>query len=175
MKPEFKFLLSPDMPRTIQEAVKLIGVVETPGPKNNSVIIDWQKEIGDLANAWYTQDSIPWCGLFVAVVVLRTGRAPVTNYLRARDWAEWGEPSKTASVGDILVFARKGGGHVGFYVGENETSYYVLGGNQSDAVNITKISKHRLVAIRQPNYRIRPSTAIAMKINSNIAESTTEA
>jgi uncharacterized protein (TIGR02594 family) len=163
------------MPRAIQEAVKLIGVVEAPGPKNNSVITDWQKEIGDRANAWYTQDSIPWCGLFVAVVVLRTGRAPVQNYLRARDWADWGEASHRPCVGDILIFARQGGGHVGFYVGENATSYYVLGGNQSDAVNITKISKHRLVCVRQPIYKTRPTTAVPMIINSNIAESKTEA
>lgn len=174
MKPEFQFLLQPTMPKLIQEAVKLLGVVEVPGPKNNSVITDWAKEIGDRANAWYTQDSIPWCGLFVAICVHRTGRLPVSNYLRARDWAEFGEPSNSPSVGDILVFARQGGGHVGFYVGHNATSYYVLGGNQSDAVTITKISKHRLLAARRPVYNIRPATAVPMYITSNIQESKSE-
>ena len=50
----------------------------------------------------------------------------------------------------MLVFERDGGGHVGFYVGEDGTHYHVLGGNQDDAVSIAKIAKSRLVASRWP-------------------------
>jgi uncharacterized protein (TIGR02594 family) len=175
MTKEFAFLLKKDMPRMLQIATDLIGTLETPGTASNPTIIAWQREIGDRRNAWYDKDSIPWCGLFVAVVVFRSGRAPVENYLRARDWADWGIESEAASLGDILVFSRKGGGHVGFYAGENDTHYYVLGGNQSDAVNIAKISKARCIAVRSPIYKVRPHTATPVAINHQMNESTNEA
>jgi len=50
---------------------------------------------------------------------------------------------------------RSGGGHVGFYVGEDDRTvsgkpcYHVLGGNQSDAVTIARIDKDRMRACRQ--------------------------
>ena len=49
-----------------------------------------------------------------------------------------------------MTFKRPGGGHVGFYVGEDSTAYHVLSGNQFDKVGITRIDKSRLVAIRWP-------------------------
>lgn len=42
-------------------------------------------------------------------------------------------------------------GHVGFAVGQDKDYYHVLGGNQSDQVNITKIAKSRCVGIRWPS------------------------
>jgi hypothetical protein len=49
--------------------------------------------------------------------------------------------------------------HVGFYWGKDAHAYHVLGCNQSDAVTVTRISKHRLLDARWPlNYahKIRP-------------------
>ena len=48
------------------------------------------------------------------------------------------------------MFSRAGGGHVGFYVGEDRFYYRVLGGNQQNAVNVMRIAKSRCVAIRWP-------------------------
>jgi len=42
-------------------------------------------------------------------------------------------------------------GHVGFYAGEDERAYHVLGGNQSDSVSITRIPKDRLLEARWPS------------------------
>jgi len=53
--------------------------------------------------------------------------------------------------GCILTFTRAGGGHVGFYVGEDDTHLHVLGGNQGDAVSITRIARNRLSEMRWPN------------------------
>jgi len=64
-------------------------------------------------------------------------------------WANWGQKSNIAP-GAVLVFKRQGGGHVGFYVGEDSSAYHVLGGNQSDSVSIARIAKDRLVAVRWP-------------------------
>jgi hypothetical protein len=46
----------------------------------------------------------------------------------------------------VLIFERGSGGHVGFAVGQDEKHFYVLGGNQSDAVTIARIAKSRLLA-----------------------------
>jgi len=54
------------------------------------------------------------------------------------------------TYGAVLVFERGTGGHVGFAVGQDASSLYVLGGNQSNAVNITPISKARALGYRWP-------------------------
>lgn len=142
-------------PRMVREALALYGVTETPGVKNNPVIVNWAKETNIQGDNWYSSDSIPWCGLFMAVVAQRANWQPVSSALSALAWAEFGNKSPQPSLGDVLVFKRKGGGHVGLYVGETVDSFYVLGGNQSDKVNITRIAKARLFACRRPPYKIQ--------------------
>lgn len=144
------------LPKDIQEGIKLLGTLETPGPGNNPTILSWAKELG--LNKTYSDDSIPWCGLFAAVVVKRAGKEPVEDPLWARNWAKFGDPAGTASLGDILVFVRDGGGHVGFYIAEDPTAYHVLAGNQHDSVNITRIAKTRCVAVRRPHYNVKPAS-----------------
>ena len=50
----------------------------------------------------------------------------------------------------VLVFERGSGGHVGFAIGQDDTHFFVLGGNQSDAVTIARIAKSRLLGARWP-------------------------
>lgn len=145
-------------PRMVREALALYGVMEHPGKWNNAVILNWAKETNIQGDNWYNADSIPWCGLFMAVVAQRAKWQPPNEALRALAWAEFGTTSPQPSLGDVLVFKRKGGGHVGLYVGETVDSFYVLGGNQSDKVNITRISKTRLFACRRPPYKIQPES-----------------
>ena len=61
----------------------------------------------------------------------------------------FGQEEKSAS-GAVLVFSRGSGGHVGFAMGHDDTHFYVLGGNQSDAVTIARIAKSRLLGARWP-------------------------
>lgn len=145
------------LPKLVTEGLDLLGITEKPGSANNKLILSWAKECG--IDKVYGSDSIPWCGLFAAVVVKRTGRDIVKSPLWARSWAVWGEPSSNASLGDILVFTRGNGGHVGFYIAEDPVCYHVLGGNQSDAVTITRIRKDRCIAVRMPKYNNRPASA----------------
>jgi len=49
-------------------------------------------------------------------------------------------------LGDVLIFTRGIGGHVGIYVREDDKCYHVLGGNQSDSVYITSKGKERCIA-----------------------------
>jgi hypothetical protein len=50
-----------------------------------------------------------------------------------------------------MVFKRAGGGHVGFYVGEDKDAYHILGGNQSDMVSVARVAKDRHVDARWPS------------------------
>lgn len=162
------------LPRTITEGLKILGTIETPGAANNAVIMGWAKELG--LQKVYSADSIPWCGLATAIVVKRAGKDPVKDPLWARNWAKWGVGVTQAGLGDVLVFSRAGGaGHVGFYVAEDATAYHVLGGNQSDAVTITRIGKDRLLAARRPAYTNKPESVKPYKVAAKGSLSTNEA
>ena len=153
----YRYLLEESAPKILLSALKFYGVTEIPGPESNDIIMSWAKELG--LERVYTNDDIAWCGLFVAKVVHDAGYDPVSGPLWALNWKKFEGPSKEAGLGDILVFVRKlanGGtaGHVGIYVGEDEEAYHVLGGNQSNQVNITRVAKSRLVGIRRPKWKI---------------------
>ena len=66
------------------------------------------------------------------------------------------EPLGVAEQAVDHPLGAKGGGHVGLYIADDESCYHVLGGNQSNQVNIIRIAKDRLVAIRRPIYNIQP-------------------
>lgn len=154
----YAFLLTvAGRPRTITEALALYGVKETPGPADTPAILEWADEVGVARD--YRHDETPWCGLFAAVVVKRAGWEPVASPLWALGWANFGAVSDAPSLGDVMVFRRdlpggKIGGHVGFYVGEDERHYHVLGGNQGDAVSIVPIDRRKFYTARRPVWRI---------------------
>lgn len=162
-----------ELPRIIKIALQQLGTKEIAGKGSNATIISWAKEL-NIQNT-YNDDAIPWCGLFVALVVQRSGRDPINKPLWARSWVQWGEFQLAASLGDVLVFAREGGGHVGFYVAEDKDCYHVLGGNQSDAVTITRIKKARCIAIRRPKYNSKPASAQPYYVQASGKVSTNEA
>ena len=129
----------------------LMGTDEVSGRRDNPTIIKWAKDFGGWVKSYYTKDSIPWCGLFTAHC-FNDNSIPVTfkNPLGARNWAKFGYHI-TPQYGAVMVFSRRGGGHVGFYVSEDEYYYHILGGNQSDTVNVTKVSKKRFLDARWPH------------------------
>lgn len=134
-------------------ATSLIGTREIVGPKHNPTILAWAKRLGSkILGINVVDDETAWCGLFVAHCIAEAGIAPAPIAVRASSWATWGSNLRADRLapGAILVFQRAGGGHVAFYVGEDATTYHVLGGNQSNAVSITRIEKSRCVARRWP-------------------------
>jgi uncharacterized protein (TIGR02594 family) len=97
---------------------------------------------------------VPWCADFTQTVITNAlplepfeGRMEKNPYL-AYNWLDFGRTLATPSVGALMVFWRGNKssiyGHIGFYVGEDTQSYYILGGNQKNKVSITRISKGRL-------------------------------
>jgi uncharacterized protein (TIGR02594 family) len=139
-------------PRILLAGLATYGVQEIPGANSNPIILSWAQEVG--INKVYKNDDTAWCGLWMAVVTQRAGYKPVEAPLWARNWAKFGQPADRASLGDILVFTRLGGGHVAVYVGENKTHYYMLGGNQNNQVNISLRAKDTLIAVRRPIWAI---------------------
>lgn len=160
---KYQWLQLEEAPRHLLKAVELFGTTEVVGPKHNPVIMEWARETG---LKQYTNDEIPWCGLYMAVVMKRANRDVVKDPLWARNWAKFGVEAKVPMLADVLVFSRETGGHVGLYVGEDKTSYHVLGGNQGNAVSIVRIAKNRLIASRRPPYQSQPLNVRKIKLDS---------
>ena len=135
-------------PKWLKLAETYTGLTEIRGPKHNLKILGWLDKLG----AWWRDDETPWCGVFVAHCMQDVGLPYPTFYMRAKAWADYGSLLRRDRLapGAILVFDRAGGGHVGFYVGEDAGHYFVLGGNQGNAVSVMKLGKSRLLASRWP-------------------------
>ena len=139
-------------PKVIAEAMRYLGLNEMKGPLHNATIMSWAKDVG--VQKVYTSDEVAWCGLFVAKVIQKAGFEVVKDPLWALNWKNFGTIQKVAMLGDVLIFKRDGGGHVAFYIAEDQNYYHVLGGNQSDSVSITRIAKGRCVGIRRCPWKI---------------------
>ena len=99
-----------------------------------------------------------WCAAFVNAMLHKNdipGSESVSDYpLMARSFLFWGEKVKEPEVGDIVVFERGDEGwqgHVSFYIGTSQDGkyYYVLGGNQSDQVNVEAYPVRKVLSIRR--------------------------
>ena len=172
------------LPRTIQCALALHGTQEVVGRGSNATIIGWRDELNAAAPAGkplvsgFSDDDIAWCGLFAAIVTYRRAgdiAEVVKSPLWARNWAKYGVRAAKPGLGDVLVFARGNGGHVGFYIAEDRATYHVLGGNQSNKVCITRIPKDRFLAARRPVYKNVPPSVKPYEVLTGGALSTNEA
>lgn len=185
---QYRWLEAEPGPRMIIEALKQYGTLEAPGEADNPKIICWQDELetaglGRVYAGVYRHDAIPWCGLFMAIAAHRANferrpeRNPPKLYLAALEWASFGVsvPKGAAALGDVLVFKRKGGGHIGLYVGYDASAFHVLGDNQSDRVSITRLSRNRLVAVRRPAYRAQPANVRQIPLAASRSLSVNEA
>lgn len=150
----YAWLANEPGPKILLEALKLFGVHETPGAVNNPVIMGWAKEVG-LEKVYLDDSNTPWCGLFAAVCVKRAGKEVVKDPLWAANWLKFGQACDP-ELGAICVFSRDGGNHVAIMIGEDDTHYHVLGGNQKDSVRIMRLAKDRLRGCRA-SYQTKPA------------------
>lgn len=149
-------------PPWITTARGFIGTQEVPGSGDNPLILTWP---GIIAAAFpnkaglnsycalYTNDDIAWCGLFTGVCFSINGIMPVfgsgdlQRFLWAQAWKGFGVRLDAPRLGCVAVLAR----HVGFYVGEEGSNYLILGGNQSNGVNIKRFAKDAIEEFRWPD------------------------
>ena len=134
-----------------QQARRLMGLREVEGAGSNPVIMRMAESL-DVA---FSDDDSPWCGLFTGYCI-QTALAdePVpSDLLRAQAWKRFGMPIDP-TPGAVMVFWREtresGLGHVGFYAGEDDSHYRILGGNQSNSVTLKWYSNDRFLAARWP-------------------------
>lgn len=135
------------------EGLKRIGTLEWKGSGHNPLIVSmWSygfKATGQ--KVWIKDDETPWCGAFAACCIAEGSDAQKIpkDFYRAKAWAEAGTPLTKPAYGCVVVFNRSGGGHVGFVVGKDKKgNLMVLGGNQSDGVNIKPFATDRVIAYR---------------------------
>ena len=159
-----------------QEALRLVGTREIEGPASNRTILEMAEGL-DLA---YEDDDIPWCGLFAGHCVGMSLPEEVLPgaVLRARAWERFGVEA-APQLGAVMVFWRRtrdcGLGHVGFYFAEDEGGYHILGGNQSNMVNVVRLRKDRLVTARWPATALAPEGTVVTAPAGGGAFSTDEA
>jgi uncharacterized protein (TIGR02594 family) len=83
-----------------------------------------------------------------------------TNNAVALSWKSYGTKLARPAYGCIAVFSWGGGkGHVGFVVGKQGSSLLILGGNQSNAVNVTAFATDQIVAYVVPSGYTVPASA----------------
>ncbi len=164
----YDYLKKVTAPQILVKALELIGTKEIIGHIHSDIIMNWAKDLG--IEKIYTADEIAWCGLFMAIVCKRANvdsGITAKEALWALNWNKFGTKQTTAMLGDILTFRRKTGGHVGIYVGEDKDCYHVLGGNQANMVNITRIEKSRLSQIRRTSWKkAQPANVRVIKVSS---------
>jgi len=92
-------------------------------------------------------DETAWCSSFVNYCVEKTGLRG-TDSKAARSWHDqhWGrDVTSVPGEGDIVVFSRHGptdeGGHVGFFIADEDDQIRVLGGNQGNRISIRLFPK----------------------------------
>jgi len=151
LEPQERFGIPISMP-WMETAFELIGTQEKVGYGSNEAILGWAEDLEILS---YNDDDIPWCGLFVAHCIgsQLPEEAMPTNPLSARKWSGFGY-EVSPRLGAVMVFWRGSPdgwkGHVGFYWAQDDEAYHILGGNQSNSVSVTRISKSRLIEARWP-------------------------
>jgi uncharacterized protein (TIGR02594 family) len=140
-----------------------IGTTEGPGPEDNPAIMEMYASVG---HDWVEHDSVAWCAAFVGHCLEKAGLRS-TRRLNARSYLDWGIPVDLADAqtGDIVVFSRGSKawqGHVGFFVKTTGAMIEVLGGNQSDAVNIQRYAKSRLLGVRRAG-NVAPAVTLSVR------------
>lgn len=138
----------------IMIALKYYGIKEVAGPNSHPDIIAWIKGMFPLAA---NDGDTPWCSIFMNFLMKQAG-LPFTGSGMAKSWLKWGKPVKWEDrrMGDVAVFSRgapgSASGHVALYVNDKDVEgkyLRVLGGNQSDAINISAYDKARLIELRR--------------------------
>lgn len=131
-------VLGKNMDAALSEAAK--GAWKENG--RNDRILACYKAVGSNLGS----DSTPWCAAFAGSVLKASG-VQALKTLSSLAYRGFGTPvpvnDKTKwRLNDIVIFTRKGGGHIGFFRGYNPAngSISILGGNQGDNLKLSNFS-----------------------------------
>jgi len=156
-------------PKYLTLARMNIGLRELTGRNDHPLILSWWAKFN---SKWLYKQA--WCGLFVAHCLHAYGHTIPATFYRAKSFLDWGVPIALPCLGCIVIFDRKGGGHVGFVVGkDNAGRLLVLGGNQGNRVSIEPFKNDRVLGYRIPQYFTGELKSLPIMSNS-LASSATE-
>lgn len=151
-------------PTWLLEALKLDGLKEVPGSGHNPEIV---KLFADAGAPQVKDDETAWCAAFVGACLRRSGYLS-TGALTARSYLKFGKEVSDPQRGDIAVFSRGNSawqGHVGFVVKANQNYVWLLGGNQDNAVNVTRYGRGNLLGFRRP-----VATKMVLEVQKRLTE-----
>ena len=129
------------------------GVTELPGTQhNNPQILKYFRSIG---MDWVETDEMAWCSAFMNWCA-KMSNHEYTKRLNARSWLDVGYPIDQPKPGDVVILWREKieswRGHVGLFVTKTNTHVWILGGNQTNSVRITRYPIHKVLGYRRLKY-----------------------
>ena len=136
-------------PYSIAESFKYI--TEEPGSGRDHPLI---MAMLTLDHNWPKHDEVAWCSALPNFIHHMLGLER-SKSLMAQSWLQHGvriELSDARIGFDLVVLSRDGHpdwGHCGYYSGHRKNYIYLLGGNQSNGVNVAQFSMGRVLDIRR--------------------------
>jgi len=93
---------------------------------------EWGNNRGKFVRMYLNgRENLPWCAGFVSYCIKKSG-AHVPYTLRAKDFLTLGKKVTTPKPGDLIIFTRKGGGHVGIVEQTTPQTITTIEGNTGD-------------------------------------------
>lgn len=148
------------LPPWMAEARRRMGLNERRDNALLAAFLKLGKYLGDPAK-------LPWCGDFVETCIVKTmpGAVVPNNPFWAQGWKDFGIDAGGPKVGSVGVIRWNAtSGHVGFVAAYDAARRRVLllGGNQSDSVNLTWFPLDKFIAFRWPEiYPVRAFPPLA--------------
>jgi uncharacterized protein (TIGR02594 family) len=140
-----------NIPAWMDVAYSYEGVKEFKGASHNPQVLDMFAMVG---HKEIRNDETSWCAAFVGACLEKSGHTS-TKSLLARSYLQWGKSVDNPQFGDVVVFWRGSKkswqGHVAFYIKSDAKYVWVLGGNQRNAVNVSKYLKSQVLGYRRPS------------------------
>lgn len=134
------------IPLPLRIAAGDLWITEIVGVKANPRILEFHNH----TTLKSTSDEIAWCSAAMCAWQEEGGESS-TKSAAARSWLNWGKSTDMPQAGDVAVLSRgtsEWQGHVGFYLAGDENSFLMLGGNQSNSVNVQKQLRGKLLGFR---------------------------
>ncbi|MFW6272161.1 MAG: TIGR02594 family protein [bacterium] len=137
------------MKKLVELALQEYGKKEIVGEEHNPDIVQYAKEAGF---EWVNDDETPWCSIFMNWLAMKA-KYIRSNKANARSWLNVGKKVKEPKLGDIIVLQRGNSnwkGHVGLFIRYKDSkSVYILGGNQTNMVNISIYNRNKILGFRR--------------------------
>lgn len=135
------------MPPWMAEMHRKMGLHEV---RDNSALSAWLRQFGRFLG---NPRDLPWCGDAVESCVAKVlPEEPLpSNPFFAQAWGKFGVDAKGPVVGSIGVIRwTPSSGHVGIVAGVDGSRVNLLGGNQSNSINVSSFPRNKFIAFRWP-------------------------